>query len=317
MMPDRLLVDRRRGDANRLGFGVQLGTLLNSLQLPVEPDALLDDGPLDSALPLRVCFQAESASGPPPTPPRSAAWRPSTTSPPSCRSPILPRLGHRPDRRGKCRGTGRTCSCVLEQFHQRLRRRGHLRHRFDPVGRPAGRHARRLDEVWRQVAGRLGADGGFSIDADGRLHAPSVDAIADPPSLTDLRRRCEAMLPRVDVGLFHGFPVSSIPSSLGLCSSPPFLVGSWRRSTSSWSEMLGKDAGETGLGGWTRAMAGALTQRRVSGRAQRDAIVPPLISERRVVERSLRASWGTSSWPAGGPVSGRSARQVGRGAGQD
>jgi hypothetical protein len=47
------------------------------------------------------------------------------------------------------------------------------------------------------------------------------------------------------------------------------------------------------------------------------SIVPPLFSERRVAKRSLRASWGTSSWPAGGPVSGRSAERVGRGAGQD
>lgn len=27
-----------------------------------------------------------------------------------------------------------------------------------------------------------------------------IDAIPDPPSLTDLRWRCEAMLPRVDIG---------------------------------------------------------------------------------------------------------------------
>jgi hypothetical protein len=120
--------------------------------------------------------------------------------------------------------------CVLEQFHQRLRRRDIFATASTRWADPRAKllsgaaweaarapilnslqlpveadallddHARRLDEVWRQVAGRLGADGGFSIDADGRLHAPSVDAIADPPSLTDLRRRCEAMLPRVDVG---------------------------------------------------------------------------------------------------------------------
>jgi hypothetical protein len=36
-------------------------------------------------------------------------------------------------------------------------------------------------------------------DADGRLHADKIDAIADPPSLVDLRRRLEGMLPRVDL----------------------------------------------------------------------------------------------------------------------
>jgi hypothetical protein len=45
-------------------------------------------------------------------------------------------------------------------------------------------------------------------------------------------------------------------------------------------------------------------------RAQRDGSGPSLISERRAAERSLRASWGTSSWPAGELVSGRSARQL-------
>jgi hypothetical protein len=50
------------------------------------------------------------------------------------------------------------------------------------------------------VAASVENGGDLSVDADGRLHARAVDAIADPPSLTDLRRRCEAMLPRVDVG---------------------------------------------------------------------------------------------------------------------
>jgi Tn3 transposase DDE domain len=39
-----------------------------------------------------------------------------------------------------------------------------------------------------------------SIGDEGRLHAEKDSAIADPPSLTDLRKRCEAMMPQVDVG---------------------------------------------------------------------------------------------------------------------
>ena len=62
-------------------------------------------------------------------------------------------------------------------------------------------HARDdLDAALRHVAGRLIANTEVSIDEQGRLHAGKIDAVPDPPSLTDLRRRCEAMLPRVDVG---------------------------------------------------------------------------------------------------------------------
>jgi hypothetical protein len=56
----------------------------------------------------------------------------------------------------------------------------------------------------------LAAGGGGEDLDEGRLPAhhlewtptagstPAVDAIADPPSVTDLRRRCEAMLPHLD-----------------------------------------------------------------------------------------------------------------------
>ena len=37
------------------------------------------------------------------------------------------------------------------------------------------------------------------VDSDWRLHAEKIDAVPDPPSLIDLRRRLEAMLPRVDL----------------------------------------------------------------------------------------------------------------------
>ena len=117
---------------------------------------------------------------------------------------------------------------VLEQFHQALRRRdihtGASTRWADPQAklltgsawvqarRPVlnalqlpetadgllADQARALDGSWRGAAGRLGS-GDASIDPDGRLHTAKLDAIPDPPSLIDLRARCQAMLPRVDV----------------------------------------------------------------------------------------------------------------------
>jgi len=121
--------------------------------------------------------------------------------------------------------------CVLEQFHQRLRGRdiyATASSRWtDPGARllrgPAWEAARgavlnalelpsdpgelladltrTLDEAWRHVAGELDAAGSsVSIDAEGRLHVASLDAIPDPPSLTALRPVLERMVPRVDIG---------------------------------------------------------------------------------------------------------------------
>ena len=120
--------------------------------------------------------------------------------------------------------------CVLEQLHQHLRRRDVYASASSRWGDPRAKllsgpaweaargpalnalqlpeepdallaeDAQALDETWRQVSASLGDGDEFSIDADGRLHARAIDAVPDPPSLTDLRRRCEAMLPRVDVG---------------------------------------------------------------------------------------------------------------------
>lgn len=120
--------------------------------------------------------------------------------------------------------------CVLEQFHQRLKRRdifatasarwndprarlltgpgwqnakwpalNALQVPDEPSGLLAG-HAVVLDAAWRHVAGGVDAeDTEVRVDADGRLHAEAVTAFADPPSLVDLRRRVEAMLPRVNL----------------------------------------------------------------------------------------------------------------------
>ena len=120
--------------------------------------------------------------------------------------------------------------CVLEQFHQRLRRRdifatassrwadprarlltgpaweaargpvlNALQLPTDPAELLDG-HAHALDDAWRHVASRVGHTGGVTVDDEGRVHAGSLDAVPDPPSLTDLRRRCEAILPQVDIG---------------------------------------------------------------------------------------------------------------------
>jgi len=119
--------------------------------------------------------------------------------------------------------------CVLEQFHQRLRRRDIFATASSRWADPRARlltgpaweaargpvlnalqlptdpselldgHARALDDAWQHVAARVG-DTGVTVDAEGRVHAGSIDAVPDPPSLTDLRRRCEAMLPQVDIG---------------------------------------------------------------------------------------------------------------------
>ena len=58
-------------------------------------------------------------------------------------------------------------------------------------------HACDLDAALRRVAGRLIANSEVSIDVQGRLHAGKIDVVPDPASLTDLWRRCAAMLPRV------------------------------------------------------------------------------------------------------------------------
>lgn len=55
-----------------------------------------------------------------------------------------------------------------------------------------------LDTAWRQTAAAL-ADRPAQLDAQGRLHAAAMQAVPDPPSLVDLRRRVTAMLPEIDV----------------------------------------------------------------------------------------------------------------------
>ncbi|WP_433662548.1 Tn3 family transposase [Nocardia sp. CA-128927] len=119
--------------------------------------------------------------------------------------------------------------CVLEQFHRHLKHRNifaeasskwrdpraHLlagtswdnarEAGLNALGLPGeaaamlGAHAEALDSAYREVAARLDDDTPATVDDEGKLHAAALVAIPDPPSLTDLRRRVEAMLPRIDL----------------------------------------------------------------------------------------------------------------------
>ncbi|TGD89058.1 Tn3 family transposase [Mycobacterium sp. TJFP1] len=119
--------------------------------------------------------------------------------------------------------------CLLEQFHRHLKYRNifapHSTRWRDPraqllVGqawdrsREAGmnalnlpgdpapllaEHAATMDTAYREVAARLDSDGPASVGEDGRLHLASLKAEPDPPSLVDLRRRVQTMLPEVDL----------------------------------------------------------------------------------------------------------------------
>lgn len=56
-----------------------------------------------------------------------------------------------------------------------------------------------LHHAYGQLAARLGNDGPAWVDDDGKLHVTALTAVPDLPSLTDLRRRAAAMIPRVDL----------------------------------------------------------------------------------------------------------------------
>ncbi|WP_327151567.1 Tn3 family transposase [Nocardia sp. NBC_01329] len=119
--------------------------------------------------------------------------------------------------------------CVLEQFHRQLKHRNifaensskwrdpraHLLTGMDweqarekglnALGLPDNPRAQlaelaeSLDAMYREVAERLGDAAPASVDENGRLHLAALAAVPDPPSLTDLRRRAAAMIPRVDL----------------------------------------------------------------------------------------------------------------------
>ncbi|MGH3857490.1 MAG: Tn3 family transposase, partial [Pseudonocardiaceae bacterium] len=63
-----------------------------------------------------------------------------------------------------------------------------------------GCHVVTLDEALRYVGDRLAANADVRVDEAGKIHVSGDKAIAEPPSLIDLRKRVAAMLPRVDIG---------------------------------------------------------------------------------------------------------------------
>jgi TnpA family transposase len=119
--------------------------------------------------------------------------------------------------------------CVLDQFHQRLRRRDIFAAASSRWADPRAQLlsgqvwesareslmdslqlpedpdalltqcAAELDAMWRHIAARA-QDGDITVDGNGRVHAAALTAIPDPPTLIELRRRCKAMMPRVDIG---------------------------------------------------------------------------------------------------------------------
>ncbi|WP_204036608.1 Tn3 family transposase [Micromonospora qiuiae] len=119
--------------------------------------------------------------------------------------------------------------CVLELFHTRLKHRDIFAVVSDRFADPRARllagarwravkgpalgalglpespdellaaHAQDLDAAWRDTAGGIDHGGQVRIDAAGRLHLAKDDALDEPPSLADLRRRTTGMLPAVDM----------------------------------------------------------------------------------------------------------------------
>ncbi len=60
-------------------------------------------------------------------------------------------------------------------------------------------HAATLEAAYREVTARLAVNPGVTVDDEGKVHLAGLKAVEEPPSLTDLRRRTTAMLPRVDL----------------------------------------------------------------------------------------------------------------------
>ncbi|MER5322936.1 Tn3 family transposase [Streptosporangium roseum] len=83
----------------------------------------------------------------------------------------------------------------------------------DPAGLLA-ELAERLDRAYRVVRAGLATNTSVTIDDDGKIHVASVKAIDEPPSLIDLRKRVEAMMPRVDIS-------EAVVEVLGWC--PKFM----------------------------------------------------------------------------------------------
>lgn len=133
------------------------------------------------------------------------------------------------DRPEGCADRNAHVFCVLELFHEGLKRRDIFARTSDRFADPRARllsddawdavkqpvlsallltedpaellqaHAADLHEAWQATAAGLDANTSLSADTAGRLHLSKDDALEDRPSLTDLKTRLEAMIPRVDL----------------------------------------------------------------------------------------------------------------------
>jgi TnpA family transposase len=139
--------------------------------------------------------------------------------------------------------------CVLTQFHRHLKRRDVYAPKSSrwrdpraqllsgeawanakgPVLRALGlpedptqlidSHARSLDAAYRQVASRIDAGTEVTVDDDGRLHLSALEAIPDPPSLTELRKLIGVMLPRIGLPEVIVEVMSWLPGFVGAFTS--------------------------------------------------------------------------------------------------
>jgi len=80
-------------------------------------------------------------------------------------------------------------------------------------------HAGSLDAAYRHVASRIDAGTEVTVDDDGRLHLSALDAIPDPPSLTELRKQVQVMLPRIGLPEVIVEVMSWLPGFVGAFTS--------------------------------------------------------------------------------------------------
>lgn len=95
-------------------------------------------------------------------------------------------------------------------------------------------HAVELDEAWRATVAGLDGNASLTVDAGERLHLGKDDALEDPPSLVDLRKRLEGMVPRIDLSEQILEVMSWHPDVAAAFTSVPAARPGWRTCTSRW-----------------------------------------------------------------------------------
>ena len=93
-------------------------------------------------------------------------------------------------------------------------------------------NSRLLDDTYQGVAGRFAVNDAVSVDSDGRLHVERIKAIPEPGSPIDLRKRVNAMLPRVDLPEVLLEVMGSEPAFLRRSPRSPAAAPGWQTWTS-------------------------------------------------------------------------------------